>query len=111
MVRYLSDTVLVMYLGKVVERADKRSLFSNPGHPYTQALLSSVEKIAKDSKDSITLTGDIPSQINIPEGCAFNNRCPYAMNICRKKMPEEIHIGQGHFVSCHLMTGDHGEES
>jgi len=104
MVRHISDNVAVMYLGKVVEICNKKELYQNPLHPYTQALLSAVPVMDPDSKsERIILKGDVPSPANPPEGCNFSPRCRYAEDICHRDEPELREIDQGHFVSCHLV--------
>jgi len=104
MVRHISDNVAVMYLGKVVEICNKKELYQNPLHPYTQALLSAVPVMDPDSKSKrIILKGDVPSPANPPEGCNFSPRCRYAEDICHRDEPELREIDQGHFVSCHLV--------
>ena len=104
MVQHISDNVAVMYLGKVVEICNKKELYQNPLHPYTQALLSAVPVMDPDSKsERIILKGDVPSPANPPEGCNFSPRCRYAEDICHRDEPELREIDQGHFVSCHLV--------
>jgi oligopeptide transport system ATP-binding protein len=102
-VRYLCDTIAVMYLGKIAEVSDKREIFRNPLHPYTKALLDAVP-IPDPSKhrQNTPLIGSIPSPMNVPRGCRFHTRCPYAMDICSQAEPELLEISKGHFVSCHL---------
>ncbi|MCI9519210.1 MAG: dipeptide ABC transporter ATP-binding protein [Clostridia bacterium] len=104
-VEHISDDVGVMYLGNMVEFASKKELFSNPLHPYTQALLSAVPMPDPTVKmNRITLKGDIPSPANPPKGCKFHTRCSRCMDICKEVEPEfkEVCEGSGHFVSCHL---------
>ncbi len=105
MVRYISDRVAVMYLGKVVEICEKEELYENPLHPYTQALLSAVPVMDPDVKiKRIILKGDVPSPADPPEGCNFNPRCRHAEEICRQKKPELRETGTDHLVSCHLAS-------
>ncbi len=105
-VEYLSDHVAVMYLGKIVEMADKDTLYDNPIHPYTKALLSAIPTVdASRRKNRIVLQGDVPSPINPPEGCHFHPRCPYATPRCSSQAPELINIGSeanAHQVRCFL---------
>ncbi|MBV7505516.1 dipeptide ABC transporter ATP-binding protein [Bacillus sp. sid0103] len=101
-VRHISDRVMVMYLGKVVEIADKKDLFDTPLHPYTKALLSSIpvpNPVIK--RERIILKGDVPSPINPPSGCRFHTRCPFATEKCKVEEPTIRELGTNHFVSCH----------
>lgn len=102
-IKHISDRVMVMYLGHVVETADKKDLFDNPSHPYTQALLSAIP-IAKrhDTRKKIILQGDLPSPANPPSGCIFHTRCFMAQDICSTQKPESRDLGNGHFCSCHF---------
>ena len=104
-VEHISHRVAVMYLGRIVELADKRQLFANPQHPYTEALLSAVpvpEPAAVSQR--IVLPGDVPSPINPPAGCHFHPRCPYAMARCRNEAPSMREVAPGHFAACHLRS-------
>jgi oligopeptide/dipeptide ABC transporter ATP-binding protein len=104
-VKYLSDKVAVMYLGKIVEMAPKEELYNNPLHPYTKALLASIPKMPKDGepqKRFPALKGEIPSPIDLPPGCRFQTRCEYAIEKCRKEEPVFREVSSEHFVSCHL---------
>ncbi len=102
-VKYISDRVGVMYLGSLVELADKKDLFSVPKHPYTQALLSAIPvPNPKARKKQIILKGDIPSNVHPPSGCKFHTRCPYVEAICKECVPEFRELGDKHFVACHL---------
>jgi oligopeptide/dipeptide ABC transporter ATP-binding protein len=102
-VEHISHRIAVMYLGKIVEYADKKTLFTNPQHPYTEALLSAVPvPNPKLKRAKRLLQGDVPSPINPPPGCAFHTRCPYAEARCKVEMPKLVEISPGHGVSCHL---------
>jgi len=102
-VEMISDRIAVMYLGAIVELADKRDLYARPIHPYTQALLSAVpEPDPTIKKDRILLEGDIPSPVNPPSGCLFHTRCAYCTERCRQEVPEARDFGNGHMVKCHL---------
>ncbi|TCS83076.1 ABC transporter ATP-binding protein [Tepidibacillus fermentans] len=102
-VRHIANRVGVMYLGSLVELADKDELYEHPLHPYTQALLSAVPEPNPDlKKERILLTGDVPSPANPPSGCKFHTRCKYKMEICEKEKPEFVDLGNGHLVACHL---------
>ena len=102
-VKYISDRVGVMYLGKMVEVAPADELFAHPKHPYTQALLSAIPDPDPDvKKERIVLQGDVPSPANPPQGCRFNTRCPYVMDVCRQDEPPFIVVGNEHVSACHL---------
>ncbi|MBC8077522.1 MAG: ABC transporter ATP-binding protein [Chloroflexales bacterium] len=105
-VRYLSDEVAVMYLGRIVERAPTKRLFTQPQHPYTQSLLQSVPQARWLGKrcETIPLKGEIPSPLSPPTGCHFWPRCPHAMPICREQVPALARIDQSHLAACHLLT-------
>ncbi|MEW1724482.1 dipeptide ABC transporter ATP-binding protein [Streptomyces sp. NPDC093109] len=104
-IRHVSDRIAVMYLGKIVELADRSSLYESPKHPYTKALLSAVpvpDPSRRGGKsDRILLKGDVPSPISPPSGCRFHTRCWKATEICAKQDPPLIQLGQGHQVACH----------
>ena len=103
-VRYISDRVVVMYLGKLVEITDSDELYDNPLHPYTQALLSAVpipDPVVDRKRKRILLTGDVPSPVNPPSGCNFHPRCHMAIDICKEQQPEWRDIGGEHWVACH----------
>ncbi|WP_428909765.1 ABC transporter ATP-binding protein [Niallia sp. Krafla_26] len=106
-VRHISDRIIVMYLGKIVEIADKKSLFENPQHPYTKSLLSAIPSTNVDhKKERIILKGDVPSPIDPPTGCRFHTRCPFATELCRTETPElrsADNMKDGHQAACHYM--------
>ncbi|MEG0438595.1 MAG: dipeptide ABC transporter ATP-binding protein [Solibacillus sp.] len=106
-VRHISDRIIVMYLGKIVEIADKTSLFENPQHPYTKALLSAIPVPDPDAvKNRIVLKGDVPSPIDPPAGCRFHTRCPFATDKCRTEEPllrTTSAMKGGHEAACHYI--------
>lgn len=105
MVRHISDRIGVMYLGKIVEISKSNNLYNNPLHPYTKGLLSAIPvtdpKKAREAQIEI-IKGDLPSPMDIPSGCRFHTRCPYATEKCREVEPEMKEVSNGHFVACHL---------
>ena len=108
-VKYISDRVVVMYLGTIVETAETEELYSNPAHPYTQALLSAIPEADPDKAKSnkrIQIKGEIPSPINPKNACRFAERCQYATERCFSEMPELREVAPGHKVACHLINND-----
>jgi len=104
-VRHISDRIAVMYLGKIVELADREELYADPKHPYTQALLSAVpipDPQIESQRRRIILEGDVPSPANPPKGCNFSTRCPRVMDICRQADPPFKEYEAGHYVACYL---------
>ena len=104
-IKYMSDRIAVMYLGKIVEMASKKNLFESPKHPYTKALLGAIPipNVRQRIKREILL-GDVPSPINPPSGCRFHTRCPYVKDVCKEKDPPLHDANDQHFVSCFLLT-------
>ncbi|WP_432401476.1 ABC transporter ATP-binding protein [Wukongibacter sp. M2B1] len=103
-VRHISDRLGVMYLGAIVEKGSKEQIFSNPVHPYTRALFSAVPTINEESiTESLELKGEIPSPINLPSGCYFHERCPFAKEICKRVIPSLKEIEDGHEAACHIL--------
>ncbi|MBR1585539.1 MAG: ABC transporter ATP-binding protein [Clostridia bacterium] len=106
MVRQISDRIAVMYLGNIVEIADSEDIYLSNRHPYTKALLSAIpiaDPTVERTRERIVLTGDVPSPVNLPAGCAFAGRCPRACERCRQETPALREIEKGHQVACHLV--------
>ncbi|WP_296737549.1 oligopeptide/dipeptide ABC transporter ATP-binding protein [Mesorhizobium sp.] len=104
-VRFLSDRIGVMYLGRMVEEGPSEDILDHPQHPYTRLLLETVPDLEAPKRDRAPLGGDIPSPLNPPPGCAFNPRCPLAMDLCRQKRPELKPSAAGANVACHAVAG------
>jgi oligopeptide/dipeptide ABC transporter ATP-binding protein len=108
-VRYMSHDVAVMYLGKIVEKAPTRELFSNPSHPYTKALIAAALPYHPDSqREGMVISGEVPSALNPPSGCSFHPRCPFVMDRCSVETPQIREIVPGHALSCHLYAPEQG---
>lgn len=104
-VKYISDRIGVMYLGTLVEIADEKAIFANPLHPYTKALFASVPVLGEPLQDP-AINGDTPSTpIDLPKGCVFYKRCPFAKDICKAEKPQMKEYEKGHFAACHLLAG------
>lgn len=102
-VKHISDRVGVMYLGSMMELADKNEIYSNPQHPYTRALIGAIPlPDPTKRKEMQVIQGEIPSNVNIPKGCKFNPRCPFAKDICREQEPATKEVKPIHFVKCHF---------
>ena len=113
MVKHISDRIGVMYLGAMVELTDSETLFEDPVHPYTQALLSAIpipDPDVEKSRSRIMLEGSLPNPVNLKEGCRFSSRCPYAEELCREKTPDMKEVRPGHFAACHKATQDAGNK-
>ena len=105
-IQHMCDDIAVMYMGKIVEQADRESLFNDPKHPYTRALLSAVPSADPNRRNRerrITIAGDPPNPINLPPGCRFTSRCPLAEERCRVDTPQLGDVAQTHRVACHLV--------
>ena len=101
----MCDNLGVMYLGKMMEKGPTEDIIKKPAHPYTQALITSVPvPNPKVKRPVIKIKGRVPSGLDIPTGCRFHPRCPYAEDICRKEEPETIQIDKNHEVACHLLS-------
>jgi len=105
-IRHVSHRVAVMYLGKIVELAEKNEIFQNALHPYTEALLSAIPSVGQKKKTRILLPGSVPSPLNPPAGCRFHTRCHRVLPICHQQEPVLKDIGSGHLVACHLFSPD-----
>ena len=102
-IRYISDRIAVMYLGEIVEIGNTAEIFEDPKHPYTKALLSAVPEIkSSKEKQSLQLSGELPSPENLPQGCKFHTRCPYVMDKCKTETPKEYEVSTSHRCKCFL---------
>ena len=103
-VKYISDRIAVMYLGNLVELADREEIYRHTAHPYTMALLDAIPKVSFDAADTLhsSIQGDLPSPVDPPSGCVFHTRCPHACERCRQEVPQMREIAPGHFSACHF---------
>ena len=102
-IKYISDKIAIMYLGEVIEFGTTEEIFSNPKHPYTKALLGAAPQLnEKNSKEKISLKGELPSPENLPRGCKFHTRCPLVMEKCKTEIPQNINFSNVHFCKCFL---------
>lgn len=100
-VKYISDRIIIMYLGRIMEMGNVEEIYAHPAHPYTQALFSAIPPVSPfETKEPIKLTGEIPSPLNMPPGCPFCNRCPYATAACREELPVLREVGPDHQAAC-----------
>ena len=111
-VKYISDEIAVMYLGNIVERGSKKDICTDAKHPYTQALFSAVPVANPHRKsEPVSLDGELPSPANPPKGCKFHTRCKHCMAKCAEVAPEMVEVSDGHFVACHLYSGENNGEN
>ena len=103
-VEYIADRVAIMYLGRIVEMADTRSIFASPQHPYTQALIADAPRLNTKVLEHRPIQGELPSPLNPPQGCAFHPRCKHAIERCRSEVPSLIQSAPGHWSACHLVN-------
>lgn len=101
-IRFISDRIAVMYLGEIIELGQTEEIFTTPKHPYTKSLLSSVPSFNKEEKENIQLKGELPSAQNLPSGCKFHTRCPYAMEKCSQEAPQINNFSESHYCKCFL---------
>lgn len=104
-VRHISDRVVIMYLGRVVEEAPTDAIFDTPRHPYTEALLHEIPRLDRRARSFSPVKGEIPSPVNPPSGCHFHPRCPFAMEICSTTRPPLVDVAANHRTACHLNNG------
>lgn len=103
-VRYLSDRIAVMYLGKIVEMGTAEQIFENPRHPYTMALISAAPSVQEQGREKILLGGQLPNPVSPPSGCPFHTRCFYAQEMCQRVHAPVVEVGNGHFCACHFAS-------
>ncbi|NSW51170.1 MAG: ATP-binding cassette domain-containing protein [Anaerolineae bacterium] len=102
-IRYMSDRIMVMYAGKLVEMAPREVLLNHPRHPYTELLLSAVPRVSRRGSFRLVTPGEPPDLLNLPQGCVFNPRCKYAKEVCKEVAPSLVQVGPDHFVRCHTL--------
>jgi peptide/nickel transport system ATP-binding protein len=100
----VSDKIVVMYLGKIVEEGTREEVLREPLHPYTQALVSVIHDPKRKKGERLRISGEVPSPLNVPQGCRFHPRCPFAMDVCRRVEPQMIRLKGGRAVACHLYS-------
>lgn len=105
-VEQFGSHVAVMYLGTVCEYSTTKNLFAKPLHPYTQALISAIPKLTEDDTKHVKLTGEVPTPVNLPSGCVFRTRCPFANDRCMQEVPQKREAEPGHFIACHAVEED-----
>jgi oligopeptide/dipeptide ABC transporter ATP-binding protein len=101
-IKYISDRIAIMYLGEIVELGKTEEIFTAPKHPYTKALLSAVPELGGQDKNIEALKGELPSPENLPSGCKFHTRCPYAKEICKTQTPKTTEFSKTHTTKCFL---------
>ena len=103
----MADDVVVMYLGRIVERADVRDIFHDPRHPYTRGLMNSMPSLVDTRENRLMpIKGVVPDVLEITQGCGFETRCPHTCEICRQQMPPLVEVAPGHYAACWICTGD-----
>ena len=99
--KLIADRIAVMYLGKIVEIGPTEEVLKNPAHPYTRALIDAVPSIVRRKKEKFRVKGEVPNAVDVPPGCRFHPRCPFADELCKNKEPELVEVSHNHFVACH----------
>ena len=114
LMRNIADRIAIMYLGHIMEMAPAKDFFEQPKHPYTKMLLSSIPVVLEEEEklkpEKVESVGEIPSPVNIPPGCRFHGRCPFAQEICRRDEPAMEHVSGDHVVACHFKDRPSGQQ-